>query len=254
MKRLLLIILPLLLIVGCSQKPVDETTLIEKEGVMYLPNSDTPYTGEVFINYDTSEKLYQGTYENGLLISHSYLNKDGSVKEPINYETLVLRDDRLYTTDTNEPYWGPVFSLHENGQKKEEVTIKDGKPNGVGTVWYINGNKEYEKTFKDGKEDGLEIGWYINGNKKYEKTIKDGKPDGLWTGWYINGNKEYEKTFKDGKKDGLWNSWYENGQKKEELTFKDGKEDGLWTFWNENGQKKSESTYKDGWEVDYRIF
>ena len=40
MKRLLLIVLPLLLIVGCSQKPVDETTLIEKDGVMYLPNSD----------------------------------------------------------------------------------------------------------------------------------------------------------------------------------------------------------------------
>jgi hypothetical protein len=56
MKKTLLTILPLLLIVGCSQKPVDETTLIEKEGVMYLPNSDTPYTGEVFTNYDTGEK------------------------------------------------------------------------------------------------------------------------------------------------------------------------------------------------------
>ena len=65
MKKLLQIVIPLLLIVGCSQKPTDETTLIEKDGVMYLPDSDKPYTGEVFTNYDTGEKLYQGTYENG---------------------------------------------------------------------------------------------------------------------------------------------------------------------------------------------
>ncbi|MBT5070364.1 MAG: hypothetical protein HOM59_09985, partial [Candidatus Marinimicrobia bacterium] len=48
MKRLLLIVLPLLLIVGCSQKPVEDTTLINKDGLMYTPDSDKPYTGEVF--------------------------------------------------------------------------------------------------------------------------------------------------------------------------------------------------------------
>ena len=52
MKKTLLIILPLLLIVGCS-KQVDETTLIEKDGLMHLPNSDKPYTGEVLGNYMT---------------------------------------------------------------------------------------------------------------------------------------------------------------------------------------------------------
>ena len=79
MKRLLLIVLPLLLIVGCS-KPIEDSTLINKDGLMYSPDSDKPYTGEVFINYSTGEKLYQGTYENGLLVQYSYLNKDGSVK------------------------------------------------------------------------------------------------------------------------------------------------------------------------------
>jgi len=38
---------------GCS-KPIDKTTLIEKNGLMYLPNSDGPYSG-----------LYTGWYENG---------------------------------------------------------------------------------------------------------------------------------------------------------------------------------------------
>ena len=30
----------------------------------------------------------------------------------------------------------------ENGQKKLEVTYRDGKPDGLGIVWYKNGQKE----------------------------------------------------------------------------------------------------------------
>ena len=127
MKRLLLIVLPFLLIVGCSQKPIEDSTLINKDGLMYTPDSDKPYTGEVFTNYSTGEKEYQGTYENGLLVQYSYLNKDGNVKEPINYEEILNeRDGVYYTKDTNKPYSGPVFTLYEDGKKKQEGTFKDG--------------------------------------------------------------------------------------------------------------------------------
>ena len=176
MKRLLLIVLPLLLIVGCS-KPVEDSTLINKDGLMYLHNSDKPYTGEVFMNYDTGEKLYQGTYENGLLVQYSYLNKDGTVKEPINYETtLIERDDLFYTKETNKPYSGQVFSLYKDGKKKEEGSLKDGKMiSKTEWEWYSNGQKSYEGTFKDGKLDGLGIYWYENGQKLKEETYKDGE-------------------------------------------------------------------------------
>jgi len=215
MKRLLLIVLPLLLIVGCS-KSVDETTLIEKNGVMYLPNSDKPYTGEVFTNYSTGEKEYQGTYEKGLLVSYSYLIKDGSVKEPINYETtLIERDGVFYTKDTNKPYSGQVFSLNDVGKKKEEGILKDGKMiSKTEWEWYNNGQKESEENFKDGKLDGLETQWNYNGKKFVEGTWKDGKQDGLWTTWYINGQKEMEGIFKDG--NGVsFTSWNKDGSVKE---------------------------------------
>ena len=54
--------------------------------------------------YDTGEKEYQGTYENGLLIEYSYLNKDGSVKEPVNGETLIDRGGLLYEVNGQKPY------------------------------------------------------------------------------------------------------------------------------------------------------
>ena len=151
MKKILLIVLPLLLIVGCS-KPIEDSTLINKDGLMYSPDSDKPYTGEVYTNYDTGEKLYQGTYENGLLVSYSYLNKDGSVKEPINFKTtLIERDGVFYTKDTNKPYSGPIFSLHENRQKKWEVTLKDGKKDGLSIKYNRNGLKTSEKEYVNGK-------------------------------------------------------------------------------------------------------
>lgn len=39
-----------------------------------------------------------------------------------------------YTKDTNKPYSGPVFSLYEaGGQKREELTFKNGKRDGLYT-------------------------------------------------------------------------------------------------------------------------
>ena len=200
MKRLLLIVLPLLLIVGCS-KPVEDSTLINKDGLMYLPESETPYSGEVFTNYSSGEKLYQGTYENGLLVQYSYLNKDGSVKEPVNIETLIDRGGNLYDINGQKPYTGDIFGL------------------------YSNGNKKLSGSLKGGKIDGLTTYWYENGQKKSEGTSKDGEPDGLYTEWYENGQKSIEGTYKgvdesmDPIKDGLWTEWYENGLKEKEVTY-----------------------------------
>ena len=69
MRKLLLITLPLLLIVGCSKEPINyETTLIERDGL---------YTNW----YENEQKRFEGTYEDGELISEKYWNEDGSVKK-----------------------------------------------------------------------------------------------------------------------------------------------------------------------------
>ena len=59
-----LIISLLFLIVGCS-KLIDEPSLIEKNGVMYLPQSDKPYSGDVSKLDNFGKTLLKGTYKNG---------------------------------------------------------------------------------------------------------------------------------------------------------------------------------------------
>ena len=77
-----------------------------------------------------------------------------------------------------------------------------------------------ELNFKDGKEDGLLTIWHENGQKSYEIKFKDGKKDGLWTGWYDNGQKSSEGNSKRRKEDGLWPRWQEDGNLTSKTKYK----------------------------------
>ena len=98
-----------------------------------------------------------------LLITLPLLLIVGCSKKSINYETTLIERDGLYTN------W------YENGQKRFELTYKDGIHNGLSTYWYENRQKESEVTYKDGKRDGLWTDWDENGKKLKEETYKGGE-------------------------------------------------------------------------------
>ena len=101
-----------------------------------------------------------------LLIITALMLIVGCSSDPIDGSTLVRKDGLYYASDANEPYSGVAVWYHENGQKSDERTYKDGEFDGISTLWYENGQKEYEGTYKDGAvisekcwdEDGNEIG------------------------------------------------------------------------------------------------
>ena len=95
--------------------------------------------------------------------------------KPVDVDQLEERDDGLsYLPNEEKPFTGVAVKKYPNGEKKEEVTYKDGKWHGLWTFWYENGQKEMEYTFKDGEAHGLHTGWYSNGQKSGEATFKDG--------------------------------------------------------------------------------
>ena len=116
MKKLLLIVLPLILIVGCStsidlkidfgkKKSVDYNSLLQRSGTYYEINSKKPYSGSIIKKYESGQysmkgemkdgkfvgdltkwykngqTSYEGTYEDGKEKSRKLWNEDGSVKE-----------------------------------------------------------------------------------------------------------------------------------------------------------------------------
>ena len=132
LKRLLFI--ALLVVFGCA-KPINDETLIDKDGLKYHPDTNEMYSGKVFKNRMGGKKEFEGSYKDG--------KKDG-----------------LWT------------DYYENGQKRSVETYKDGRKDGLYTYWHED-VLMYEGTYKNGKEDGLWTRWYENGQKMTVRTYKD---------------------------------------------------------------------------------
>ncbi len=110
-------------------------------------------------------------------------------QQVIDIEQLVERDGAVYEIDSEVGFTGRAVGSYENGQKKGEVNLKDGKLDGKFLEWYENGQKRTEANFKDGKLDGKRTVWYMNGQKDIESTYKDGKEIESTT-WDENGREK----------------------------------------------------------------
>ena len=158
---------------------------------------------------------------------------------------------------------------YENGQRKSEGDLKNGKRDGLWIWYYENGQKKEEVTYSEGKKTGDWIQWDKNGQKIkivriyheddyyeepeietfFDQTEKEPPEDGVFRKYWKNGNKRYEWEYKDGKRvDGKSIGWWPNGQLKQINTWKNGKENGLYTWYGENGQKAGEVPMKDNIE------
>ena len=144
-----------------EERTVDSAQTEERNGLLYLIQSETPFTGTVVGRYQNGQKEWESNYKNG--------KEDGK--------------------GTN---W------YESGQKEIEGAHKDGKAEGPHTQWHDNGQKEAEGTYKDGKAEGKWTLWYPNGQKEAEEHYKNGKPDGPYIEWYDNGQKRREGTSQNG--------------------------------------------------------
>ena len=140
-KRLLLILLPLLLIIGCSehQKEYDYNNLLfnKVNNTFSTKFTDLPVSGNIFKIFK-DKKTSLGFLQNGKkegLWTDWY--KNGQKRYEGNYKGGKLID---------------LIEWYKNGQKKVEGTWKDGRREGVYTTYYKNGQKSSDETFKDGKE------------------------------------------------------------------------------------------------------
>ncbi len=98
------------LLSGCGS--VEETICKETEGqirngLVYLPNQEEPFTGKNLCGWDNGQKAIEGNWKDG-------------------------REDGKWTR------W------YVNGQKKSEGNYKDGKNDGKSTSWYENGQIKAE--------------------------------------------------------------------------------------------------------------
>ena len=120
----------------------------------------------------------------------------------IDVDKLVERGGLLYEVNSDKPFSGEGVSYYSNGQKKSEVTFKDGELDGKWTLWYENGQKSQEEIYEDGKEIER-LTWYENGQKEYEGTY-------IWMSSQYSGLKRFTESSKRWDQDGkitMENGW-----------------------------------------------
>lgn len=164
MKKTVSILCAMLFLTACSDGKQEITRLVERNGLMYQQNSNTPFTGTFteYSVYGQDRKRAETSYKNG--------KKDG-----------------LYIL------WS------QTGQIASQANFKDGVQNGTETIWYLNGVKGGEGEFADGKKHGPWTEWYTNGRKWKQGSYLNGAKDGVWTEWSEDGGSTTRTTYRNGK-------------------------------------------------------
>ena len=144
----------------------------------------------------------------------------------IHGDKIINLNGVLYVKGSSTPFTGRFFDLFENGVKRLEANVKDGKFHGLLGRWYENGQKETEIIFVEGTMHGASSGWFKNGQMKSEVIFKEGKLNGGVLNWHENGQKRREATYKDGVliSENFWNKKGEEVDSKEEAETSGGAE------------------------------
>ena len=122
----ILILLSVVLLTACYNEVLSKN-LIERDGIKYEVNSQTPFTGVSVSYHENGQLMYKGAYKDG--------NKEG-----------------LWT-------W-----YHQNGELWSKGNFKDGMFIGnLYESYYDNGQLMSKENYKDGKRDGLYESFQRNG-------------------------------------------------------------------------------------------
>ena len=180
MKKTLLVLPFLLFINGCG---VDEEVEVPPEIKEALSEPEEPK--EEIIEEPANEVLSEENTLDSTQTEESSVEPQTqeefpvsplSVPDNVSTEEIEIREGVQYLKDSDTPYTGTVFKLHDNGEKEMELNLKDGKPDGVIVTYYGNGQKKEQSNFKDGKPaDGEWFGWHENGQMKVKMIIEDGE-------------------------------------------------------------------------------
>jgi antitoxin component YwqK of YwqJK toxin-antitoxin module len=94
------------------------------------------------------------------------------------------------------------MSWFPNGKIKEEGGLSDGKRNGKWRFYYESGNVFEEMSYRNGRPDGKKTTWYEHGVIMTKGEFKDGYRTGKWIQYGPKGQVLNEQVFKEGKPTG----------------------------------------------------
>ena len=120
------------------------------------------------------------------------------------YDFLLIKKSGIYDPDNGKKtdyYYGDI--------KQSEYTLKNGKMNGLLTVFYNNGDIQKKGNYTNGKANGAFTEYDDEGNVTASYTMKNGLKNGILK-FYENNKISHSTTFADDIKNGQYIEYYYN--------------------------------------------
>jgi antitoxin component YwqK of YwqJK toxin-antitoxin module len=102
-------------------------------------------------------------------------------------------------------------SYYVSGRVRKEVTVVDGRREGVTRIYYVNGNVKIEAHYKNDVLDGAVRTYYPDGKLEDEVLFQNGLPDGKAKRFLPDGNLLHVRFYEKGRLTYIEN--YRQGQK-----------------------------------------
>lgn len=175
---------------------------------------------------------------------HLFENILPKIEKQIKKETIDMPDgSRLFR------------QYHPNGKLWIEISLKNGKPDGIRRDFYASGQLLSETTFKAGKKEGFWNDYYENGQLWCERAFKNDELDGIFKVYYLDGKLKSEACcYKDDRLNGIFKVYDENGKLLSENSWKNGILDGEAKHFDKNGNLVNVVVYKDGRVVEKKFY
>ena len=191
-----------------SRHPVDnDATNMEfcddlqiRRGLVYIPNTDNPYTGHYKCIRNTARYSPNGEGEmvDGVVDGYWILYQFDFVNNE-NTDMNAWQSEGSYINGVKEGKWGYYELTELELRKWKEESYINGIRNGDYASWYTtSGQRHQVGTLKDGYLDGLWKTWHSNGELNSEKNYKDGGLSGLVEEYDSNGVLYLSENYKDG--------------------------------------------------------
>lgn len=220
-----------------------------RNGMVYLPNSDSPFNGVSKSKYKNGQTYLLAKFENGILENFKIWTENGIPQiEGAFVQGELSELSKLFDPELRS-FELPVLNTGSNviDLRQHFGLSEDCQRKGSWTFWHPNGQKMKAFSYAGGKLDGSFSKWHEDGMLLIQLHYSQGKMNGEWLEHYHPyGHLKEKRNYQNGMPLGIWAKWAPSGIMLEKCFYLDGLKNGIYMIWHENGQIAKKAIYKNG--------
>ncbi|HOZ70556.1 MAG TPA: tetratricopeptide repeat protein [Chitinophagaceae bacterium] len=218
--------------ISVAQEAISYSKLVERQGIVYMINSETPFTGKTFQLHSNGQKEFEGSYMKGVKNSLWTSWYSNGQKEFVgNYK--------------NGNYDGRIRKYTFNGQTIVDAGYTNGILQGKCTLYYDDGSMKFNGWYEKGQYDSLITEYSSDGTLTTSAMYSNGVLNGDYWNVPPRGNR-VKCVYKNGLLHGTYIEYHNTGKPALYGTYINGVKEGEFVYKYSDGSLYFKVNYING--------